>query len=354
MWTASPPPRPLRSAPRRGCRATLRAVGAAGLLAGCPKPAAGPGIAFEELSLPPVPASVAHVTWEGGPDGAAGRAPAHLEVLQDRGPRHLRLEDRENARVFEVLLEEPGDPARFGQVPGASQPDQGRALVEGNRLSVDLTRNKGHHSERLQIVVVDAPEPTPPPDDWLRPGTVLFYGVTHDNKPITKVVPLALTVRLGVGSDGSRVLTWSADIDPEAEAQFTTARTRTGRNVIAKAIVEDGVRLDDGFVLDEDIPDANSLFLSQAQLQGVRQLGGASFHDEALGRSGVLVRAFDLQVDVQADAGMWSVPAVAAWTAGGEAVYVVAQDPTHPLLLSARRPGTTIRLLAIGTPAPRY
>lgn len=353
MWSASPPPCPSRSAPRRRRWALLLALGGAGLLAGCPKPAAGPGVTPEDLSLPPVPAAVAHVTWQGSEDAPGGRAPAQLEVLQDRGPQHLRLEDREQARVFEVIVEEPGDPARFGQVPGTSGPDQGRALVEGNRLSLDLTRSQGDRSERLQIVVVEAPEPVAPPEDWLRPGTVLFYGVTHDNKPITKVVPLALTVRLGTGSDGSRVLTWSADIDPEAETQFTTERTRTGRKVIARSIVEEGVRLDDGFVLDEDIPDANSLFLSHAQLQGVRQLGGASFHDEALGQPGVLVRAFDLQVDVQADAGLWRVPAVAAWTAGGDAVYVVAQDPTHPLLLSARRPGTTVRLLAIGTPAPR-
>jgi hypothetical protein len=298
-----------------------------------------------------VPTAVAYVAWQG--EGNQGRAPARLEVLQDRGPTHLRLEDLDQGRVFEVLLEETGAPARFGQVPGASGPDQGTATAEGRRLTLDLSRPRGEHQDQLQIVVDRDPEPTPAPDGWLRPGTVLFYGVTHDDKPITKLVPLALTVRVGAGSDGSRVLTWSTDIDPDAEEQFTTARTRTGRKVIASAIVENGVRLDDGFALHEDIPDANSLFVSRAQLRGMTQLGGASFHDQALGTAGVLVRAFDLQVDVQADAGLWSLPAVAAWTAGGDAVYVVAQDNTHPLILSARRPGTTVRLLAIGTPSPR-
>lgn len=320
------------------------------LLAGCPKPAPGPSLSPETLALPPVPEAVAHVVWV--EEGATLRAPARLEVLSERDPTHLRLEDFDRGEVFEVLIESL-EPPRFGRAPGASGPDQGTVSRDGSRTALSLQRPQGSGTAPLTVTIDRTPEPVAPPSAWLRPGTVLFYGLTFDDKPITKVVPLALTVRMGAGSDGSRVLTWKADIDPLAEQQYTTERTRTGRKLIPPEVVQSGVRVDDRFARGEDIPDANSLFLSRAQLQGVTQVGGASLQDEEVGAQGVLVRAFDLDVDVQADAGVWRIPSVAAWTAGGEAVYVVARDAEQPLILSARRPGYVVRLLAIGTPAPR-
>ena len=232
--------------------------------------------------------------------------------------------------------------------------DTGVIRTDGSQVTYDLVRPVSDTEERNLDLIVDlSPDPTPPPDDWLKPGTVLYYGLSFDEKPITKEVPLALTVRIGAGSDGSRVLTWKADIDPLAEEEYTTERTRTGRKLIPPEVVASGERLDDRFARGEDIPDANSLFVSQAQLEGVTRLGGAPVHDEEVGPKGVLVRALTLDVAVQADAEVWSIPAVAAWTAGGSAVYVIAEDPTNPLILSARRPGYIVRLMAIGQPPPR-
>jgi hypothetical protein len=50
----------------------------------------------------------------------------------------------------------------------------------------------------------------------------------------------------------------------------------------------------------------------------------------------------------QADDNLWSIPATVAVASGGAAVYVVADDADAPLLLSARRPGWSMRLMAIG------
>jgi hypothetical protein len=58
-------------------------------------------------------------------------------------------------------------------------------------------------------------------------------------------------------------------------------------------------------------------------------------------------------VTVQAGDTLWDIPAVVAAVNGGEGVYVVADDPENPLILSAARPGYQIRLMAIGTPSAR-
>jgi len=326
----------------------------ASVLVGCPKATApqGPQITPETLALPPAPDAVAAVRVD---DGERVQTwPARVEVLRERHPLHLRLEDMAAGGFWEVLLESEGPPARFGAAPGAAGPDTGVVTREGSRLVLDLMRPlSGGGEQALDLIVDRDPTPAPPPTDWLAPGTVLYYGLTFDDKPVTKVVPMALTVRLGAGSDGSRVLTWKADIDINAEQEMTTDRTRTGRKLIPAEVVASGTRLDDRFARGEDVPDANSLFLSRAQLEGVTKLGGARVQDEEVGPAGVLVRALAITVPIQAEAMVWAVPAVAAWTAGGEAVYVVADDADEPLILSARRPGYTVRLLAIGRPAPR-
>lgn len=323
-------------------------------LAGCPKTGTGggPEITVESLALPPAPAAVGAVRVD---DGETLRTwPARVEVLSERNPLHLRLEDMGAGDFWEVILEDAGPPARFGAVPGAAGPDSGVLSEEGSLWTFDLMRPVSADQElALDLLVDRSPTPAPPPADWLAPGTVLYYGLTFDDKPVTKVVPMGLTVRLGAGSDGSRVLTWTADIDINAEQEMTTERTRTGRKLIPADVVASGTRLDDRFARGEDVPDANSLFLSRAQLEGVTKLGGAQVQDEEVGGAGVLVRALSLTVPVQAEAGVWAVPAVAAWSSGGQAVYVVADDPDEPLILSARRPGYTVRLLAIGRPAPR-
>ncbi len=323
------------------------------LLAGCPKSGGGPPVTLtaETLSLPPVPAVIGQVEVEAA--HRKGQSPARVTVLSEKNPLKLRLEDFDQGEIFEVVLEAEGDPATFGQAPGTVAPDTGKALRSGGRLDLDLARQEPTGSSRLAIHIDRAPIPSPPPAGWLAPGTVLFYGLTLDDKPITKEIPMALTVRLGAGSDGSRVLTWKADIDPLAQKVVTGERSKSGRRVVPAAVVQSGSRLDDRFGRGDDVPDANSLFLSRSQLQGVKNLGGAALQDVEIGSAGVLVRGLALNVPVQADAELWSVPAVAAWAYGGDAVYVVADDDENPLLLSVSRPGATLRLMAIGRPARR-
>jgi hypothetical protein len=323
-------------------------------LSGCPKQPtnSGPNLTPETLALPPAPNSVAAVRVDDGDKIHAW--PALVTVISERHPMHLRLEDLNQGKVYEVLLNDEGPPASFGTAPGAAGPDTGMVHHDGSRITFDLMRPiAGDTEQPLDLIVDRSPSAVAPPDDWLAPGSVLYYGLTFDDKPITKVVPMALTVRLGAGSDGSRLLTWKADIDPNQEQEYTTDRTRSGRKLIPADVVSNGTRLDDRFARGEDISDANSLFLSHAQLDGVTRMGGASLHDEEVGPAGVLVRALALTVPVQADAAVWGIPSVAVWTAGGDAVYVVAEDTDEPLILSATRPGYTVRLMAIGRPAPR-
>ena len=203
----------------------------------------------------------------------------------------------------------------------------------------------------LDLIVDLSPDPTPPPDDWLKPGTVLYYGLSFDEKPITKEVPLALTVRIGAGSDGSRVLTWKADIDPLAEEEYTTERTRTGRKLILR-----WSHPGSGWMT-ASLGERTSRMPTASSCPRHNQKGDAARRRPRARRGGRPQR------------GSWCgrspsmspcrrTPRCGAFRGGrvdrgGSAVYVIAEDPTNPLILSARRPGYIVRLMAIGQPSPR-
>ena len=286
-----------------------------------------------------------------------GFAHARGIVHRDVKPTNLLVDASGRVRVADLGLALVADAARLtadGQVVGTLGPDTGTFERDGDRMTFSFDRSLPTEVPlHLDLLVDPSPERTERPDDWMRPGTTLYYGVAFDDTPITQVVPMALTVRVGAGSDGSRMLSWKADIDQHKQLDVTYDRMKSGRRQVPAQQVEDGVVHSDAFLRGNDIPDATSIFVSRKALADLKALGGAAFHDEEVGPRGVLVRQGSLPVTIQADDGLWTIDTVVAFTHGGDGVYVIADDAEHPLLVSAIRPGYRMKLLAIGRPPRR-
>ncbi len=300
------------------------------------------------LFLEPVPTATATLTLKAPERTWSG--PTRIQVSESRKPWKIEMEDFETADPIEVCISSL-DPLTFCAAPEAKS-DAGTVTLADDQLSLTLERVGYDDKTRSIVVRADlSPEPKAPPADWLASGTRLYFGRAFDAKPITLTVPMALNVRLGSASDGSRVFTWTADIDVLDEVEISGQSTRTGRRMVPTAAVNEASRHSDAFFKGESIADnTGSLFLSRKTLADAIRYGGAAFHDEELSAEGVLVVTGKTSVTVQADDGLWKIPAVVAVVNGGEGVYIVADDPENPLILSAIRPGYRVRLMAVGRP----
>lgn len=323
-----------------------------GLAWGCPKKSPiqqKPEVDPSTLFLEPVPTMTATLSIT-GPD-RIWSGPTRIETNLKATPLRIDLEDFDLAEPVEICVEST-DPTKFCEALDAMK-DTGALRRTDKRLEIDLQRQGYDEQIRdYKLRVNLAPTATPSPEDWLESGTVLYFGRAFDSNPATKTVPMALNVRLGSASDGGRVFTWTADIDKRAEKEVTSDTQRSGRRLISAEVVESAAQHSDAFLKPESMgDDTGSLFLSRKTLADAIRYGGSAFHDKELSAEGVLVVTGQTNVVVQVDDGLWSIPAVVAVVNGGEGVYVVANDPDNPLILSATRPGYQIRLMAIGTPS---
>mgnify|MGYP000565805167 CR=1 FL=1 len=338
--------------PRCCLRPAALVLGGALFLLGCPKKTPvqqKPEVDPSTLFLEPVPAVTGVLSIEGADRTWSG--PTRVMSSDDRKPWKLELEDFDKAAPFEICIEST-EPVAFCQAAEAMK-DDGSVKLDGDRLTVALAREGyDEKTRKLELHADLSPEAKARPDDWLAPGTMLYFGRAFDHKPITKTVPMALNVRMGSASDGGRVLSWTADIDVLDETEITGASTRSGRLLLSAKVVESSSTHSDAFATGEAVKDdAGSLFLSRKTIADAIMFGGAPLHDLELAKEGVLVVTGKTTVRVQVDDGLWDIPALVAVVNGGEGVYVVADDPDNPLILSATRPGYRIRLMAVGTPS---
>ena len=301
------------------------------------------------LFLEPTPSMTGTILI--GRAGGGGRgAPVRVKQLSAE-PLRLELEDFDKAEVFELCIEGQ-NPSRLCTTGDAIE-DRGTAQRTGPRLQAELDRTRTDGSTLHLAVAIDtAPVAVPRPAAWLQPGTTLFFGRAYDDKPVTKVVPMALTVRMAAASDGSRVFSWTADVDPQRETEILQQRSISGRRIVKAQVAEAGERHSDAFGVGADVPeDAGSLFLSKAVFANLKKYGGATFSDDDVPGGSVLVKAGTIDVTVQVDGELWVIPALVASVAGGAGVYVIADDPEAPRILSATRPGQRVRLMAMARPA---
>lgn len=320
------------------------------MLGGCARSGARSKVDLDQLDLglPEPPEMAAHLDVKGDLRTYAG--PARME-LKAREPLHLLLEDFALAEPLEIVVESRS-PVVFGQPMGDRFTDAGTFLEQEDRLLISLGRTWDDGSSE-QIVVVGrlAPQPQAVPRDWLQPGTRLFYGLTWEDKPITKQVPMGLMITIGQGAgDGSRVLDWQADVDPDAQVEDTWIRYRTGRVTVPAAVAESGPAHSDLFEDGDDILDHSTVFVPRQALRTLGSMGAAAWQDLDAPGTGLLERVGSLTVTLQADDVLWRVPAVAARVEDSGAVYVIADDLRDPLLLSAVRPGWSMKLMAVGRP----
>jgi hypothetical protein len=324
---------------------------ALGLLAGCPKKQPvqqKPELDPSTLFLEPVPAATARVRFAGPGYDYVGPSRFERERVDDHWV--YVFEDFERGQPIEVCIAKT-EPTSFCPAPEAME-DSGSLKADGDTEELRLER-KGYDEQTrsLQAWIDLSPEATPPADDWIQTGTVLHFGRAFDDKPVTKTVPMALNVRVGATNDGGRVLTWTADIDVRDQTEITGDRTMEGRRLLSGEAVASSTQHSDAFTRGEDVSeDATSIFVSKKAVADAIKYGGAPFHDLELGAEGVLVVTGRTTVTVPADGGLWEIPALVATVGGGKAVYVIADDPDHPLILSATRPGYRIRLMAVSSP----
>lgn len=314
---------------------------------GCAKKTRLEELSLEGIGLPPAPTTAARLEVTGGLRSYAG--PARLEVKAEQ-PLHLLLEDFELAEPVEILVASRS-PVRFGQPLGPQWTDTGTFLDTGDELLISLQRTwSDDRTEQIVVVGRIAPEPIDPPRDWLSPGTTLFYGLTYDDKPITKLVPMGLMVTVEDAGDDGRVFSWQVDVDPNAEVDDTTQRYRTGRRTISAETAERGGLHSDRFVDGEDTVAHTSLFAPRQARRTLTSMGAAAWQDQDAPGSELLTAVGSLTVTVQADDALWTVPATVARVRDAGSLYVIADDDTDPLILWARRPGWSMRLMAIGRP----
>jgi hypothetical protein len=307
-----------------------------------------PDVDLETLFVQEVPTTTARLDYRNGDHHYVG--PARIEMKGDKAPFELELEEFDEAQTLTLRVVST-DPVAFAPAAGNDHTDSGSYMRDHDRLLLNVDRSWPSGDEAKIVVVADLlAEAKPPPPDWLGTGTTLYYGRAFDSKPITLVVPMALTVRLGAASDGSRVLTWKADLDPATQAIITGELTVFGRRFIAAPVVEAGQIHSDVFDRGEDIADAGSLFTSRSTMRNLLKFGGAAWHDKELSGPSVLVKVAETEVILQADDSLWRIPAVVAAADGGRAVYVIAADEDDPVILSASRPGYKMKLMAIGRP----
>jgi hypothetical protein len=307
-----------------------------------------PGFNLADLKLAASPAAVARLELK-SPDRAY-KGPARISIDPAVKPLKFSVEDFGEAEPFEFQVESL-DPLRFVQLPGQVAPDEGVLRLDGTSLIGKISRTRVDGQKEELIIAADlAPRPQKPPGAWLEPGTTLYYGRSYDNKPITQVVPMALTVRLGTSPEGDRRMEWRADVDPATQLVITGDRTERGQRTIPRGAFEAATRIDDRFVAGEQRTEAPALFFSVAALKNLRSYGGGSFTDDELGSSAVLVRVGEDLVRVQADGALWEIPVILASAYGGKARYAIADVDKGPLLIAASRPGYRLSLMAIGRP----
>ncbi len=334
--------------PRVPASAVLLVI--AGLLLGGCKKSGGPtatGLDGLALDLPQPPTMAAHLQIEG--DLRSYEGPARLEVKSE-APLHLLLEDLALAEPLEIIVEE-GDPVRFGQPMGERFTDSGTFLRQDARLLISLERAwSDGRDERIVVVGSLAPQPQALPRDWMAPGTRLFYGLSYDDKPITRLVPMGLMVTVLPAPEGGRHLSWRADVDPDAQVDDTRVRYRSGELFIPPDVVESGAEHSDRPAEGRTTADATSFFVPRQAARTLANLGAAAWRDRDAPGAGLLELAGQVQVTLQADDVLWTVPARVATVKDAGAVYVIADDPRDPLLLSVTRPGWSMKLMAIGRP----
>lgn len=314
------------------------------------KAARGELLRTEELGLPPAPTTAARLEIHGDLRDYAG--PARLELLSE-APLHLRLTDLAEAEPTELLVESR-EPVRFGALPGGRFQDRGSLVSAKGKLLLSVQRAwTDGRSEQIVVVGRLAPRPQSPPRDWLRPGTTLFYGISLDDKPITRHEPLGLMVTIEPAEEGARRLSWQADIDPDSQIEDTTLRRTRGERLVPAAIAERGARHSDHLTapLAGEAEDSTALFASRQARRTLTSMGAAAWQDRDLPDHHLLRAQGPTRLIVQADDALWEIPATAARTEDGGALYLIAEDAQDPLILYARRPGWTLRLLAIGRPA---
>ncbi|MCB9777172.1 MAG: hypothetical protein H6742_01245 [Alphaproteobacteria bacterium] len=337
------------------CRSALAGTLVLLGLAGCGGKQDLPTLTPADVGVTEVPAGVARLERTGPVRTYAG--PARLEVVS-QDPLHLRLEDYALAEPLELVVASRA-PVTFSRPAGQLADDTGTFLEDDGKLLLSVERTWAAGSpwegqvEQLVIVGRTAPTPIAPPRDWLASGTTLFYGLTLDDKPITRMVPMGVMVTVEDGADGSRVLRWQADVDPDMQVDDTTERYHVGVLTVPAELVESGATHADRFDSPGDrVADAGSLFLSRQARRTLSSMGAAAFADADVPDGSLLTAWGRLSVPLQADDALWSVPATVARFGDGRGTFVIADDAEHPLILSAKRPGSHLRLLAIGRPTP--
>lgn len=290
----------------------------------------------------------AHLEIRGDLRSYAG--PARLEVKSEQ-PLHLLLEDFALAEPLEIVVEQE-DPVVFGQPLGDRFSDSGSFLRLEDRLLISIHRAWADGTtEEIVVVARTAPQPQAAPRDWLAPGTRLFYGLSFDDKPITRLVPMGLMVTIEEAPPGERRLAWQADVDPDAQVDDTSIRTRRGRIHVPADVAESGPAHSDRPAEGDIEADATSFFIPRQAARTLATLGAAAWQDRDAPGTGLLEAVGELSVTLQADDVLWVVPARAARVADTGATYVIADDLEDPLLLSAVKPGWRMRLMAVGRPA---
>lgn len=326
----------------------LVSLGLSPASAGKPKRSKVELVSASDLGLPAPPTTAARLEITGEEHSYAG--PARLELLST-DPLHLRLHDLAEAEPVEILVES-ASPARLGLPPGATWTDTGSVVVSDDKLLLSLQRAwPDGRAERIVVVGRVDPQPMNTPRGWLEPGTTLFYGITLDDKPITRQVPLGLMVTIEAALGGARSLAWKGDVDPDAQVDDTTLRAWGGRRLIAAEVAERGVQHSDRFTVPgEQQVETTSLFASRQARRTLTSMGAAAWQDQDIAGSTLLRAVGQTELIVQADDALWRVPATAARADGDDSLYVIASDEQDPLILYARRPGWTLQLLAIGRP----